>query len=331
MSFAKKTRRLLITVTNCGMFLILLGVSNVIWVCDAIALQPSPAEIESLVRDVANSIGKKEFDLLKKYKRPEEVVYVRGCNDLDGYGQMELAFYQLIRELIAISVGATPHATVWYPNLDKSRWKRTDIQSERVDVAFVDKITIATEGWVGETPFIDFTFINQGGRWRLESFCSSGTHDPEIPYLEIPLLPRPGPRTFSAKDFLFERLQEIIQFRSFDALRAYATQGVVKELSCNQGMFDRSLSGVDVPVRHVIKSLKDRSVAGRDIVFTRLGELPMILESSGWNGADPIVNFVVRPTGPDSKYEWVGVAYCHSRVSLRPAGVQPPFRPGFEK
>lgn len=288
------------------------------------------AEIETFVHDVTKAIEKRDFDALQKYMRIEEGVFVSPCY-IDTSGDRPRSFDQIKPWLKADSAGAELRIAVRYSWMDKSQWKRIYIPAERIHETPPETITIATEGWNGEEPFVDFTFSRRSSRWVWTVLCYSGFPDPSFPYHQPPKLPRPGPRTFRDYHALYARIEEIIRFRAFDSLPVYAPHGVILQVPCDQSMYRKTLRGKEVSVSKIIDFLKDQTVGGNKIVFTKPGDLPLVLESRGWCCAYPIINFIVRPTAPDLKYEWAGVAYCHSRVPSGPVIIDLPVKSGDGK
>lgn len=293
-------------------------------------------EIMALVRDVTKTLQKNDFDALEKYMKTEEGIVVLPCY-VNTSGDRPRSFDQINRWLMADSVGARLRVSVRYSKYDESQWKLVEIPPGRISEIPPEFITFAVEGWVGEWSFINFDFSvfdnnwNRTGQWVLRTLCYAGSPGPGVSYSEPPKLPRPGPHAFRDSHALYARIEEIIQFRALDALRAYAIRGVIKEVPCDQSMHSRPLEGKEVPVSKVIEFLKNQTVGDKEITFYGPHGIPPVFESRGWCCAYPIVNFIVRPTAPDSKYEWAGVSYCHSRVPSEPIIIDLPVKSGGGK
>jgi len=258
------------------------------------------ADLRRLISHVKQAIQSKDFKKLKTYV-PDINFYVWriGCEAGD-MSPDELFFEAITKILLRESKGAVIYFNP-KPEVDW-KWKSMNIE---------------TEGWLGEYPFFTFLFGLIDDRWVWGGVCYSARptlkltdNKFEETYFRKPQLPRPGPRTFKDYDALKARIEEIVKFKTFDALEAYAINKTLifeehrKDILESGGGYAK-LKGQKRPVREVIEFLKKNA---RDTDEIRCsGTHISYYDTAGWSGKYPFIRFYIGEG--KSGWEFIGVTY----------------------
>jgi hypothetical protein len=179
-------------------------------------------------------------------------------------------------------------------------------------------IDVDTEGWTGEYPYLSFGFrySTETNKWDWRGICYSSeppiklTKDGkyERKYSRQPALPRVGPKTFKNYWTLQARIQEIVRFREFDTLAAYAIKNVLIFGQCNREMMDKDqIVGKTAPVKDVISFLKN-NVPAKGKISTPNIHHTTYYETEGWSDQYPFVAFWFSKMSKE--WELAGVSYC---------------------
>ncbi len=258
--------------------------------------------LPDLLKDLRTALSLNNFAVLKKYI-PEGKMYFSGpCGsvgeprDLD-FGELTAMLLQWSRQ-VEILFNT-------YPDI------RAGSGNSRTHVS------IDTEGWTGEYPFLTFTFGRKrdDAVWRWEGIFydvlpplrqESGG---ERSYFSRPMLPRPGPRRFSTDAALRARISEIIAFGDLDALKDYAVKGTLIFGECSQQTAQGAdaAAGQVLPAQQVIDSLKKNFPRSREISATTISDATFY-ETGGWRGPFPYVQFQFAEEADG--WQFTGVTYC---------------------
>lgn len=245
-------------------------------------------------------ITSKDFKLLETYM-PNKKVYTWGpCGPGDG-SHDEMSFNKITKMLLEssknVAIYFNPKATV-----------------------SGDNASIETEGWTGEWPFLTFSFdfLEKKNMWVLNGACYSDMPSYETKregkyvatYFREPQLPRPGPRVFKNYSSLRARIEEIVRFKAFDALKPYATKSVLVFGQCNLSMMENDrIEGKSTSVQDVINYLKQHAPAG-SIVSSGM-QHKTYYETVEWSGDYPFVSFWFSESSKG--WELAGVSYCKTK------------------
>jgi len=260
------------------------------------------AELRRLISHVKQAIQSKDFKKLKTYV-PDKRYYTWGICCVPGcdFSPDELSFEDLTEILRRESKGAE----IYFNPKPWVEWK-------------FKSMGIETEGWLGEYPFFTFLFELINDRWVWGGVCYSTAPELKLTekrmyepsYFRTPQLPRPGPRTFKDYDALKARIEEIIKFRAFDALEAYAINNTLifekhsRDVTYSGGEYQK-LKGKKRPVREVIEFLKKNA---RDTDEIRCSGIhKSYYDTDGWSGKYPFIRFYIGEGKSD--WEFIGVTY----------------------
>lgn len=254
-----------------------------------------------LISKLKNIIPNKDFQMLRPYVPRMKKYYWGPCGPGDS-GFDELSFEVMTRMLLRDSKGAKIYFNP-KPNISQ------------------ESALIETEGWIGEHPFLTFSFdlVKTDNRWALSGACYSAT--PELStkkegkyvptYFREPQLPRPGPKIFKDRSALRARIEEIVQFKAFDALKTYAVKQVLTFGQCNLSMMENDrIEGKEMPVQDVINFLKQNIPSTGEIVSSGM-QHKNYYETTGWSGEYPFVAFWFSEGSKG--WEFAGVSYCKTR------------------
>lgn len=259
------------------------------------------AELRRLISHVKQAIQSKDFMKLKLYV-PNKKFYGWRCGcDAGDMPSDELSFEDITEILLRESKGAE----IYFNPKPEVDWN-------------FKSMGIETEGWLGEYPFFTFLFELINDRWVWDGACYSATptlrltkdNKFEATYFRKPQLPRPGPRTFKDYSALKARIEEIVKFRAFDALEAYAINKTLifekhrKDVMDNGGEY-RKLKGKKRPVREIIEFLKKNAHDANEIKCSAIHI--SYYETVGWSGEYPVITFWIAEG--KSGWEFTGVTY----------------------
>jgi len=212
------------------------------------------ALVNEAINDLKTAIETRGFSKLKLYV-PEKKFYAwrDGCADGDMPAD-ELSFEEITKILLRESKGAK----IYFNPKPEVEW------------TYFKSMLIETEGWLGEYPFMTFSFSLLKDRLIWGGACYSPTPELKLTkdnkfeqtYFRKPQLPRPGPRTFKDRSALMARIDEIVKFKQFDALEAYAVNKTLIFERDSKAAIDyysgeyAILKGKKRPVKEVIEFLK---------------------------------------------------------------------------
>ena len=180
---------------------------------------------------------------------------------------------------------------------------------------------IETEGWTGEYPYLYFDLTEEDKKFVWLGVCydmrrsldfalSRGGKDKL--YDKLPQLPRRGRRVFKDELALRVRIEEILKFKAFDALKPYAIKQKLILTECSQGIVKRAqIRGTEVSSDQVIAFLKKNIGDSKEIKSAKGGS-STYLDTEGWKGEYPFVSFWFRES--KKGWEWAGVSYCKSSL-----------------
>lgn len=262
--------------------------------------QDQKKRLKPIVDSLKRIITTKNFKSLSAYVTNNKVYSWGPCGPGDS-GCDELSFREITEMLLRNSNGVTIYFNP-KPNVDE------------------EKASIETEGWIGETPFLTFyfDFLRAKNKWVWNGTCYSNTPAYETKmegryiatYFREPQLPRPGPRIFKHYSPLHARIEEIVRFKAFDALKPYAIRKALTFGPCNLEMMQKdSVMGKESSVQDVVSFLTKNVPSGE---IKSLGmEHKTYYETTGWNGEYPFVAFWFA----EGKKGWElsGVSYCKTR------------------
>jgi hypothetical protein len=271
--------------------------------------------LQEVLDTVKKSVSGKNFQLLKRYLSGKGSLTWAPCGPSDMEAE-KISFAALVTRLSEIAKGAEINI---YGAPDISPW------NAEKSVFVVD---ITTEGWTGEYPYLSFEFEyvkanNQcaNNQWRFHGVCesvagpfgiSTNSQKYGTDYYAQPQLPRPGPRVFKDRLALRYRIEELVHFKAFDALRPYAIRKNVGFEKCSHEMLDKdAIRESEVPVDQVITFLKKNSGHSKEIKPVK-GHYYKYLETEGWSGEYPYVSFWFQES--KKGWEWTGVAYCKNTL-----------------
>ncbi len=261
-----------------------------------------------IIDKVKKAVRSKNFDIIKPYVSNKELLYWTAC----GPGDVEpekLSFANFVKRLSEISKGAEIYVR-----------EEPDIHLWDFEKPAFYAVDIHTEGWTGEYPFLSFgfNFRPTGNRWEFRGVCDSTI--PELTmkdgkyvttYFREPQLPRPGPRIFKDLYALRARIEEIVRFKAFDSLSAYAPNKVKMLSPCNSEIMEKDrIVGTKMPVNEIINFLKRNAPGTAEIKPTGI-EHNTYYETVGWRGEYPVIAFWFSE-GQDG-WEWAGVSYCKTK------------------
>jgi len=254
-----------------------------------------PISWQPIIYQLKKAIKTKNYDTLKKYVPHKKLLYWAQCNtDVS----IDVSFNKMERLLMKNSKDA---------------------------LIVVDEIPagglIETEGWTGEYPYLYFQFTKNENNWQWLGVCfdinrsldfalSRGGKDKL--YDKPPKLPRRGPRIFKDEIALRARIEEILRFMEFEALKPYAIRQKLIFGECGQKMMDSDeIKGVEASIDQVISFLK-KNVGNSKEIKPSKGHYYKYLETEGWRGAYPYVSFWFK----EGKQGWEleGVAYCKTSL-----------------
>jgi len=257
-------------------------------------------KLQRLISHLKQIIQSKDFKMLRPYV-PDKHLYGWGNPGPGDVLPDELSFEAITEILLRESKGAE----IYFNPKPEVDW-------------YFKSMCIETEGWLGEYPFFTFCFHLLKNRWIWGGVYYSATPEfklskkgqLEATYFKTPQLPRPGPRTFKDYDALKARIEEIIKFRAFDALEAYAINKTLifekhsKDVLDDGGEYWK-LKGKKRPVREVIEFLKKNA---RDTDEIRCsGTHISYYDTAGWKGEYPFIRFWIGEG--KSGWEFIGVTY----------------------
>jgi len=264
--------------------------------------------LQVIVEKVKKAVRTKNFNILKPYASNKELLYWAACGPGDVESE-KLSFGSMVQRLSKVSKGADIHM---YDVPAVHLWD--------FEKSVFYTVNINTEGWTGEYPFLSFgfKFRTADNHWEFTGVCDATT--PELTkkegkyvptYFKEPQLPRSGPRIFKDRSALRDRVEEIVQFKAFEALKPYATKKVLAFGQCNREMMDKdSVVGKDTPVQDVIIFLKNNLSTTREIKSSGMHH-KTYYETTGWSGEYPFVAFWFSKK--DKLWELAGVSYCKTR------------------
>lgn len=263
--------------------------------------------IKTLSSTLQNAVEAKDFSVLEKSAPKNKSYLWGGC----GPGDVEtdkLSSRDMVQMLLKDSNGVS----IYYdpePDILDFGDKSKDIY-----------VTLFTEGWASEFPFLGFGFtVNKHTKqWSWDGVCydavppvriskSSGKYS--TTWFREPTLPRPGPRRFKDVHNLHARINEIIELQAFDALKPYAISQKLKIAECNREMIENNkLNGKDILIDEAIDLLKNSSRNSKKIKFT--GGTYERRETVGWSGDYPYIAFWFL--SGKAGWELNGLSYCKS-------------------
>lgn len=261
--------------------------------------------LPGLVQDLRTALAADDYTVLKRYV-PEGTLYFHApC----GLGGGEAREWDLDEMAGMLQQASGQGEIIFNPYPEIRTW---DGEERRF-------LSIDTEGWASEYPFLTFTFSQKGssGRWRWEGVCydvlprlrDESSADRE--YFSRPVLPRPGPRRFSSDTALRARISEIVDFGELDALNAYAVKGTLIFGECSPEMLDSDAPpGRSLPAQQVVDDLKKTFPGEQQAVATRISHATFY-ETGGWRGKYPYVLFWFSEE-PDG-WQLIGVTACKHR------------------
>ncbi len=182
---------------------------------------------------------------------------------------------------------------------------------------------VETEGWNSEYPYyyFYFTFIKKENKWQWLGVCDSINRSLDFAmslggkdklYDRPPKLPRRGPRVFQDEIALRARIEEIVRFMAFDALKPYAIKQKLIFTECSREIVESAqLKGMEVSSEQVIAFLKKNVGESKEIKPAK-GGFSTYLDTEGWKGEYPYVSFWFSET--KKGWEWTGVAYCKTSL-----------------
>ena len=264
--------------------------------------------LQEVLGTVNKSVRNNDFQILKPYVSDKEPLRWSPC----GPGDVEpedVLFSNLVARLSKLSKGASIKV---YSDPDISQW---DIEK----TVFI--VEIVTEGWIGEYPFLSFGFkyLKANNQWQFQGICESADvpvtdfkiHQKAEKNLE-PQLPRPGKRVFKDSLALRNRIEEVVHFKEFEALRPYAIRKKVLFGECNhEALKNDEIKGSEVQVEKVIVFLKNNSEKSKEIKPAK-GHYYKYFETQGWSGDYPYISFWFKES--KKGWEWDGVVYCRSSL-----------------
>lgn len=242
-----------------------------------------PVIVKKIVNDIKSAVQSRNFKILKSYVTKKERLFWAECY-VNGDVVFDLSSFE---EAEKIFMEESQNATI-YVN------ERPLIEDELT-------MSIKTEGWAAEEPFVEFIFHATDGKFVLKGFCSSAKPDPNEPFGKPAQLPRQGPRVFKNVYFFHARIGEIVRLRAFEALRAYAVKQPLSMAEC--GKKAREMS-----VMEIINFLQRNSRDNEQIKFFNIHES---LETEGWGGGYPFISFSFTET--KDGWMWTGISYCKNR------------------
>lgn len=181
---------------------------------------------------------------------------------------------------------------------------------------------IETEGWNSEHPFFyfEYSYLKTEKQWYWTGVCVSPNRSLDFAmflggkdklYDTIPKLPRSGPRIFKDEIALRSRIEEIVRFKAFDALKPYAVSKVLTFGPCNREMMvSDQIEGKNISVEEVVSFLKKKAPANREIISSEM-QHKTYYETVGWNGEYPYIAFWFSKK--DKGWALAGVSYCKTR------------------
>ena len=185
--------------------------------------------------------------------------------------------------------------------------------------------SIETEGWNGEYPYFVLQFSRaEPGKWKFTGGCSyrrpilnqpNGGYSDSVVYFRTPDLPRPGARVFYDASAFHARIQEIVRYKAFAALKPYAIRGKLTEVTCDAYMTNSNPRGNEIEIDEAIRRLKNNATASIEIKLRGAYGANRYLVSTGWT-IDPYIYFGFSET--TDGWEWTKIAFCKDDLFMRP-------------
>ncbi len=265
-------------------------------------------KLQGLISHFKQAMQSKDFMKLKIYI-PDKNYYAWGYGCADGdMPADELSFEEITKILLRESKGAK----IYFNPKPEVEW------------TYFKSMLIETEGWLGEYPFMTFSFSLLKDRLIWGGACYSPTPALKITkdnklkqtYFRKPQLPRPGPRTFKDDFALMARIDEIVKFKQFDALETYAVKKTLIFERHSKAAIDyysgkyAILKGKKKPVREVIEFLKKNAQNAKEIRVSAIHG--SYRQASGWGGKYPLVYFWIAEE--KSGWEFTGVTYHKASI-----------------
>ena len=270
--------------------------------------------------DVEKAAAAGDFAILKRYVPDRKPFFFVPC----GPGEEVLELDE--NEMTTMLVGQSGQGEILFdPYPDVHDWGGSAGTTVSID----------TEGWTGEYPFLGFTFAQRPGdpAWRWEGVCYDvlppirNAAESGRPYFSKPVLPRPGPRVFRDDAALRARISEIVEFGEWDALQVYAHSEQLTFGECSREMLEEDRGGgKSVPAAEVIEFLRKNAAGAGQITETKVYH-PTFYESEGWQGEFPYVQFWFFE-GRDG-WRFDGVTYCRQKMYDVPPDDAPWYKKAF--
>jgi len=267
------------------------------------------ANISLVVDQVIKAVRQKDMAILEKYEPKGAVLSWWACNASDEEIQ-KMTFQKMRQHLNKMAHGDEIYVHP-IPDVEDYVYEKN-----------AKAITVYTDGWMSEYPYLNFLFVykKDSAVWEWRGACDSdgppfrllkdGKYH-EVYYRE-PVLPRRGPRVFKDYSALKARIKEIIHFRKFEALKSYAVRKPSLIFGeCNQKMMEKDAPvGKVKAVDDIAKFLKKNGSGADEIKFSGVSHVTYY-ETVGWSGEYPIVAFWL--TESKEGWELSGVSYCKTR------------------
>ncbi len=265
--------------------------------------------LQVILEKVKKAVKTKNYEVLKPYISKKEPLAWGICGPTDVEPE-KMSFKTMTRRLLEISKGTEIYVCE-KPDVDPWNIKKT-----------VFMVDIKTEGWIGEYPFLNFGFeySKADNRWEFIGICDSARAPLQISkegkyeevYCRKPKLPRPGPRIFEDNLALRVRIEEIVRFKEFEALKPYAVRKTLVFGECGLNMKgERIIKGKEKSVDDVVNFLNKNTSSANQIKSTGLKN-KWNYDTEGWSGKYPYISFWFD----EGKYGWelTGVAYCKTSL-----------------
>lgn len=264
-------------------------------------------EERKVIEEINEVLQTRNFEILRKHVPDQALYYWTDCGPGDAPSD-ELYFEEIqsffLRESRDVPIYINP------------QW----------EMDWGDKgFSIETEGWNGEYPYFAFHFSRTGpGKWEFSGGCSNprpilnqpnGGYGDSVVYFRTPDLPRPGARLFFDVNAFHARIQEIIRFKVFEALRPYAVRGKLTNVTCDAYMTNSKPRGGEIDVDEAIRRLKTNAAASSEIKLRGAYGGNRYLASTGWS-IDPYIYFGFSET--PKGWEWTKIAFCKDDGFMRP-------------
>lgn len=295
----------------CSSLLLLFAISTVQAAEQQKTADQKPAGLQIIMDTVKKAVQTKKFKLFKPYVSNKEKLHWAPCGDHGGETVAMFSFDEMVNFLSKFSKGAEIYVYE-YPEIHLWDFEKPIVYSINID----------TEGWTSEYPYLSFgfKFSPAENRWEWRGVCDSPVPPRHLSkdmkkYEEIdyrqPKLPRPGPRIFKDINALKARIEEIVKYREFDALRPYVIKKTLIFGQCTQKMMDMDrVEGIVTPVDEVIDFLIKNAAGAKKVKFSGVAHITYY-ETIGWNGEYPFIAFWFS----EGKKGWelAGVSYCKTK------------------